>query len=201
MESRKLTRSVAVLAAATLVLGAFVAAPAEAKKKKKKTPPPCAAYVPGEQGAEAETVVVTDAATEEAPVEVALTAGPGAGAAGPYDETTSVFQNIQVDTAGSEAGLYVRFEFAANHDYDLYLNFADGSNAATSGDFNPAAGHDLGSGSPDGAWEAGSNYEMVKGIGTPDCEGYTAEAVSFLTTGGATTMKIWLGEIVAYPGG
>ena len=159
----------------------------------------CPAYVAGEEGAEAETSVVTDAATEEKPVVVELDAGLGLGSAGPYNETTSLFQNIQVDTASADRGLYVKFEFPNMHDYDLYLNYADGSTAANSGDFNAAAGHDLGSGSPDGAWEAGTNFESVLGIRTADCAGYTARMVSWLTNGGGVTLSMWLGDVVADP--
>ncbi|MFN2389478.1 MAG: hypothetical protein ABR575_07755, partial [Actinomycetota bacterium] len=49
------------------------------KPKKPKPPAGCAAYVPGEAGADAETTKVTDAATAEAPVEVELDTGPGVG--------------------------------------------------------------------------------------------------------------------------
>ena len=173
------------------------------KKPKKTTPPAeaeaCPAYVPGEEGAEAETTVVTDEATEEKPVVIELDAGPGLGSLGPYNETTSVYQNVQVDTSGADTGLYAKLEFQNFHDYDLYLNYADGSTAANSGDFNVAPGHDLGSGSPDGGWEAGTDYEMVMGIRTADCAGYTARMVSWLTNGGAMTLSLWLGDVVADP--
>ena len=164
----------------------------------------CPAYVPGEEGAEAETAVVTDAATEEAPLVIELEAPAGlandlgvpgiVGQPSVYDETASIFHNIQVDSAAADAGLYVRYEFPDHHDYDLYLNRADGSTAANSGDFNMAPGEGLGSGGPDGGWEAGTNYEQVMGVRTADCAGYTARLVSYLTTGGATTLKIWLGD-------
>jgi len=180
-------------------------------KKKPKPPaaPSCPAYVPGEEGAEAETAIVTDAATEEAPVVIELTAPAGggndlgipgiAGQPSVYDETASLFHNIQVDTAAADVGLYVRYEFADHHDYDLYLNRPDGSTAANSGDFNVAPGEGLGGGSPDGGWEAGTNYEQVMGVRTADCGGYTARLVSYLTTGGATTLKIWLGDATVDP--
>lgn len=177
-------------------------------KPGKPTPtvvPSCPAYVPGDEGKEAATTVVTDAATAEKPVEVDLTAGAGGGAMPiggtpvPYDETSSVYQNIQVDAADPSAGLYVRFEFPDRHDYDLYLNYPDGSTAANSGDANAAPGEGLGGGSPDGGWEAGSNYEQVMGIATADCAGYTARMVSFLTNGGAVKLKVWLGDVVAEP--
>jgi hypothetical protein len=165
----------------------------------------CVPYVPGEEGKEAKTTVVTDAATAEKPVEVDLTAGAGGGAMPlsgtpvPYDETSSLFQNVQVDSQSPSTGLYARFEFADHHDYDFYLNYPDGSTAANSGDFNIAPGAGAGGGSPDGAWEAGSNYEQVMGIETADCAGYTARMVSYLTTGGDVKLKLWLGDVVAPP--
>ena len=205
--SSKTLRKLAAVASATLVLGAFVAGPAEAKKKKPKPPPvpaACPAFTPGEEGAAAQTSVVTDAATAEAPVVVELTAAPGLGndlglADHAYDETTAVYQHVQVDTANPSAGLYARIDFSDHHDYDLYLNNAAGETAATSGEFNvlPEAG--AGSGAPEGAWAAGSSYESVLGINTPDCGGYTTKIVSFLTTGGNVTVSYWLGEVVAEP--
>lgn len=173
--------------------------------KPGKPKPPvasCAPYKPGEEGAEAETTIVTDAATEEKPVELDFDAPAGEAndlGLGVYDGTASLYQNIQVDTQSADTGLYVRYEFPDRHDYDLYLNYPDGSTAANSGDFNVAPGEGLGSGSPEGGWEAGSNYEQVMGIRTADCAGYTARLVSYLTTGGATKLKIWLGPVVADP--
>lgn len=178
--------------------------PGKPNKPGKPTAPSCPAYVPGEEGAEAETTIVTDAATAEKPIELDFTAPAGkandlveGGAV--YDGTASLYQNIQVDSAAADAGLYVRYEFPSYHDYDLYLNYPDGSTAANSGDFNAGAGRGLGGGSPKGGWEAGANYEQVMGIRTADCAGYTARLVSYLTNGGATKLKIWLGDVVADP--
>lgn len=204
MKGSRYIRSASVLASAALILGAFVA-PADAKKKKKpKTPPPppaCAPYTPGEQGAEAPTLVVTDAATAEAPAVVDLTAEAGLPSltvqGQQVGEKTALYHNIQVDTANPTAGLYLKIEFSDRHDYDLNLNYADGATAASSGDSNPSPGH--GAGSPEGAWEGGTNYESVLGINTPDCAGYTAEIVSFLATGGAVKVSAWLGEVRAEP--
>lgn len=207
MKASRYIRSASVLASAALILGAFVA-PADAKKKKKPKPPPppppaCAPYTPGDEGKEAATTVLTDAATAEAPVVVdfeAAAGGPSLALQGVQiiDETSSLYHNIQVDSANPNAGLYVKFEFSDRHDYDLYLNYADGSNAATSGDSNTAPG-EAGSGSPEGAWEGGTNYELLKGINTLDCAGYTARLVSYATTGGAAKLSMWLGEATAEP--
>ena len=207
MKASRYIRSASVLASAALILGAFVA-PADAKKKKKPKPPPpppaCAPYVPGESGAEAATTIVTDAATAEAPVVIDLTAEPGLPSTPTvngvgFDGTSSLYQNVQVDTANPSAGLYVKFEFPDRHDYDLDLEYADGSTAASSGDANAAPGNDLGSGSPEGAWEAGTNYESLNGINTPDCAGYTARMKAYTTNGGAVKLSLWLGEAVAEP--
>lgn len=169
--------------------------------KKPPAPAPCPAYVPGEQGAEATTSIVTDAATEEAPVVFEATAAAGGPnlAPAPVDETSNLFQNIQVDSANPEAGLYVKFEFPEFHDYDFQLKRADGSTAASSGDAQVAPGEGLGSGSPEGGWEAGTNYEMVMGIRSADCAGYTAQMIGFLTYGGDVKLSMWLGEIKADP--
>lgn len=176
--------------------------------KKPPKPPAvaeCPAYVPGEQGAEAETITVTDAATAEAPVVVEFDSGPGftrdiITGLNAYNETTSVYHNVQVDSAAAEAGLYARIEFPDHHDYDLFLNHADGSRAAASGGTNTAPGVlSCGDGCTDG-----SNFEQVEGVRTADCAGYTSQTMSFLSTGGATKLILWLGEPTfdaAAPGG
>lgn len=210
MKARGSIRTLSVVASAALILGAFVA-PADAKKKKKPKPPPappaCAPFTPGEAGAEAKTTVVTDTATAEAPVVVEFETEMGMAddlGLGEYDGTASVFQNIQVDSSNPSAGLYVKIEFADRNDYDLYLLTPAGETAANSGAFNgvpegatlPVA---VGGGAPEGGWAAGSNFESVTGINTPDCGGYTAQIKSYLTPGGTVTMSAWLGEALAEP--
>lgn len=178
---------------------------AKGKKKgacaRKKSPEPevpaapaaCPAYVPGEQGAEAQTSVVTETATEEAPLEVTIAAPAG----NPVSLPAS-FHNIQVDAPAAEAGLYVRYEFPVQDDHDIYLNYADGSEAAHAAGFNPAPfipnngvfwtdGTGAGGHSEQGA-------EVLDGIRTADCSGYTLQMDSFLTQGGDMTLKLWLGE-------
>lgn len=170
-------------------------------KGKKKgacpapTPPPapsCAAYVPGEQGAAAETTVVTDAATEEAPLEVTITAPPGV----PEVALGHVFHNLQVDAAAADAGLYVRYEFPVYEDHDIYLNYSDGSEAAHAGGFNPAP-VPVALGCCDGTGTGGHSEqgaEVLDGVRTADCGGYTLDMASFMSEGGDMTLKLWLGE-------
>jgi hypothetical protein len=173
------------------------------KKSKKPKPPAaakCEAYTPGEEGKDAPLTVVTDAATEEAPVEVLIEQGPGLFPAASSD----AFGNIQVDTGGAEAGLYIAYEFPVYEDHDLYLNYADGSEAARAAGFNQFP---FVPGETDGTGNGGHSEqgaEMIDGLRTPDCAGYTARFNSFIGEGGEYTVKLWLGEIQndpAAPGG
>ncbi len=158
-------------------------------------PAGCPTYTPGKDGAEAKTSVVTDVSTADKPLEVKITSPQGLGQAGPVNNTRSVYYNVQVDSAAAEAGLYVRHQFQDRHDYDLYLYYSSGKEAAHAGGFNPvplvpAFGLD---GRGNGGHSA-SNYEQLDGVKTPDCGGYTIKMTSYLTTGGETTLKLWLGE-------
>jgi len=169
-------------------------------KKTAKPAASCAPYTPGEEGAEAETSVLTEAATEENPVVVEYEAemgGPTSPFVDAFDLRSFLFHNVQVDSASPDTGLYVRTEFTDGHDYDLALFHGDGTEAASSGESQPEPG--LGAGSPEGAWEGGSNYEMLKGIRTADCAGYTARVAGYLTSGGPVTISMWLGPVVADP--
>ncbi len=165
------------------------------KKKKKPSPPvlACAPYEPGEQGAEAETTVVTDAATEEAPVEVEIDAPMGLPEQDAEFGDAHVVHNIQVDSSNSEAGLYVRYEFQERRDYDLFLNYASGGEAARAAGFNTAPEGPL-----DGTGNGGhseTNAEQIDGLRSPDCQGYTARLSTYLGEGGSLVLKLWLGEI------
>jgi hypothetical protein len=164
------------------------------KKKKKKGKSGCPAMTPHEKGAEAETTVVTEEATEEKPIEVPITAPQGL-----FPATTGdVYHNIQVDTSGGEKGLFVRYEFPEYEDLDLYLYEAGNDEAvAQAAGFNQAP---FVPGETDGTGNGGHSEmgaEQVDGHPSADCAGFTAEMHSFLTEGGEYTLKIWLGE----PGG
>lgn len=162
--------------------------PDKGNKPKPPAAPSCPPYVPGEQGAEAATSIVTAAATEEKPLEVTITAPPGV----PEVSLGKVFQNIQVDTAGAEAGLYVRYEFPVFEDHDLYLNYADGSEAARAAGFNPTPVAVFDGTGDGGHSEQGA--EMLDGIRSADCAGYTLDMSSFASEGGEMTLLLWLGE-------
>ncbi|MFP5351219.1 MAG: hypothetical protein ACLGIB_01475 [Actinomycetota bacterium] len=201
MKSRSI-RTLAVLASAGLIVGAFAAGPADAAKKKKKKPPVCAPLATHDKAKEAELVKVTDAATAEAPIEVALETGPGLGLGRPGstlgpvpigDRVSEAFVNVQVDSAAPSAGLYATIEFNQAFDYDLYLDDATGTEVAHSaGFFNQsstagAAGH------------SAPGSENIEGLETADCGGYAADVVGSITPGGEVTLKLWLGEIQAAP--
>jgi hypothetical protein len=187
---KKSIRTVAVLASAALVLGAFVAAPAEAKRK-------CRPYKPGALGAEAEITKVTDAATEEAPIEVEISTAPGAGftnaddPAGDTGATSHAFHNVQVDSKAASAALYVRVEFLPAFDYDLYLRASFGGSVAYEADFNQAAGAGLG-GNQGGHAEQGAS--QIDGFVARDCDGFTVDVASSSTPGGAVAMTLWLAK-------
>ena len=202
MRNGRIIRSLAVVALASLVMGAFMAAPADAKKKKPKG---CTAYVPGENGADAPITVVTDAATEEAPVEVTVATAEGLGfssADGPSGDQghlTHAYANVQVDSAAKDAGLYVRVEFPETFDYDGFLRTSDGTAVAYSAGFNQGmtpAGDPSGLGL-DGTGHGGHSEmgaEQIDGYLATDCDGFTYDIVSAGTPGGDVTVKYWLGE-------
>ena len=156
----------------------------------------CAAYVPGEEGAEAETFKVTDAATAEAPLEFTIEQAMGQGGdlgVGVYDGSAHTFRNLQVDSEGNEAGLYIRYEFPVYEDHDLYVNYADGSEAAHVGGFNAAPVSIFDGTGAGGHSEQGA--EQIDGLRTADCGGYTIDFSNYLGEGGEYTVKVWLGEI------
>jgi hypothetical protein len=177
------------------------------KKGCRPAPPPAAAacppYVPGTNGAKAELVTVTDAATKDSPVVVEFEAGRGLALAPvlgvPFpDLTAHNYHNIQVDSANPETGLYVRLEFPQRHDYDLYLQYPDGTEADHSGDASATPEspvHSCGGTS----CSSDATHEQISGIATPDCGGWTTDSVAYLTPGGKITMKVWLGEVLADP--
>ena len=190
-------RGIAIVASAALVLGAFVAGPAEAakkKKKKKKKPAACAPYVPGEKGAKAPITVVTDAATADKPVviEHATEAGLGfsseEGEGNPDEEfTTHSYTNVQVDSAASSASLNVLLEFTPTWDYDLWLRDSSHAPVAYSAGFGPLT---------QGSDEAHSDFgsESVTGVVASDCGGFTVDVASAGSPGGDVTISYWLGE-------
>lgn len=196
--SKKTLGTFAVVAAISLVAAAFLAAPAQAKKKKKK-PPPCPAYVPGDLGADAETTVVTDEATEEAPIELTIATEPGLGftsttPGGDQGPTSHVYHNLQVDPKAASAGLFARLEYGIEWDYDIFLRLADGTAVAYEADFNPVPGTGLGGGETSHAEEGAG---QIDGALANDCDGFTFDIASAITPGGDVTLKLWLGE----PGG
>ena len=193
MRSRSI-RTLAVLASAGLLVGAFAAVPAEAAKKKKK-PPACAPLETHDKAKEAELVKVTDAATAEAPIEVEVETGPGVGSGRPGsptgDHASEAFVNVQVDSAAPATGLYVTVEFTPLWDYDLYLDDSTGTEVAHSAGF-------LNQSFTEGAaGESAVGSENIYGIETSDCGGYAVDIVGATTPGETVTLKLHLGEVQA----
>ena len=176
--------------------------------KGKKAPKPgkpsdsCAAFTPGEAGAEAKTLVVSDAATEAKPLEEALTFD----SAIPLESSSTNYVNLQVDSAASTAGLYAYIEFTPRNDYDLNLLHPDGSYAAQSHGFNPlieindvelpligffsSTGH---------GGESTASSEKLVGIKTDDCGGWTLDVTNYAGPGEEVTLQLWLGEAKTDP--
>ncbi|HJR45921.1 MAG TPA: hypothetical protein VJ927_09990 [Actinomycetota bacterium] len=184
----------------------------------KKAPKPgkpsaqCAPFTPGEAGADKPTVVLTDAATEAAPVEQKVTVDASAADAAPVTEAYAVIPpahdafNIQVDSAAAESGLYALVEFEDRNDIDMNLLHPDGSYAAQSRGFNtlvelvnmefPVFGPIFTSGH---GGETTASSEKLVGIRTSDCGGWTLDVANYLGMGGELTVKLWLGEAVTDP--
>jgi len=192
MKSPRILRATAVVGAAALILGAFVAGPADAKKKKKvKKPVVCAAYTPAEEGAGAPISLVTDAATADAPVTVAVAAEPGLGVGGLAEQGIAhTYVNVQVDSAATATALNIRLEMPEHEDYDLAVLNPDGSQAAAAQGFNPepAVYNDNTNG---GHTEVGA--EVIDALPTNDCQGYTLDISTASGMGGELTVKYWLG--------
>ena len=204
MRSPRFIRTAAVVGLSALVVGAFFAAPADAKKKKK--PAPCSAFAPGELGTDKPTVVVTDTATEAAPLIQKVTLPESAADAdlvgtGAIAPGSDIF-NVQVDSKAKEAGLHILFEFPERRDYDLNMYHDDGSYAARSHGFQPILGTPAEEtfGNLSGhAGESTTASEHIVGVATADCGGWTVESQNWLGEGGEFEIKIWLGEVVNDP--
>ncbi|MDQ3962576.1 MAG: hypothetical protein M3277_01460 [Actinomycetota bacterium] len=167
--------------------------------------PACPAYVPGEMGAEAETTVVTDDATEEKPIEIDVPLGLATGTVG-SDRRTRAQHNVQIDSKLAEAGFYARLESPAGDDPDLYVYYASGKQAAVAGGFNPllAAGplpnptNHATINSLNGRGTGGHSEftaEQIDGLRSPDCQGWTLDLVNWGGRGGTYKLKLWVGEI------
>lgn len=171
----------------------------------KKSPKPgkpsgaCAPFTPGEAGADKPTITLTDAATEEKPLEQTVTLDPSVAdldlvGAGVPPASHDAF-NIQVDSSAASAGLYVLLEFPARHDYDLNLLHPDGSYAARSRSFNPVLGTPAEMFSEPGhGGEGTEGSEKLVGIKTGDCGGWTLDVANYLGMGGEFSVKLWLDE-------
>ena len=187
MKSSRISRALAVIATASLMVGVVAAVPAEAAKKKKKG---CAAYVPGEAGKGQPVTKVTNKATADKPASVEVDLGPGVGIGrDPEGEGAHVshgYTNLQVDTKAPGANLFVQIAWdVAVWDYDVYLDMADGTEVANSAGFGPYT-----SGSEYAA--SGVGTETITAFPVADCSGFTVDVVGATTPGGAVTVNYWV---------
>ncbi|HEV2756683.1 MAG TPA: hypothetical protein VG318_13015 [Actinomycetota bacterium] len=191
----------ALVLTGALVAAGVVAGPAGAAKK-------CKPMTPAEAGADKPTIVVTDAATAEAPLVQTVTLEPSIADArlvsnipeeGPLAASRDYF-NVQVDTKLKSAGLYVTFEFDEHHDYDLWAYFSDGTGAASSHGFQPGLATPFANTDSNHGGESTSSSESLVGIITKDCGGYTIETSNYLGVGGEFEVKVWLGAGEILPG-
>jgi hypothetical protein len=195
-------RSLHVLVAIALVGGlvAGSAVDAGAKRRRAKKAKACARYKPGEQGKGFKTTVVTDRATKKKPIEVGLPIEAGAGTIEPFGGSevgriSHVFHNVLVDSGSKTKGLWVRLEFAANRDYDLFLNNADGTTVAKAAGFNPhTEGSPLAYNDTSMGGHTEATAEQLDGIKSADCRGYTVDAAAATGPGEILTLKLWLGK-------
>jgi hypothetical protein len=171
------------------------------KGGKKKKAAQCKTFQAGELGAEADTIKVTDKATEKKPVEQTVTLDASLADFVVVQEPSRAYFNVQVDSKKPKVGLYALFEFPTRRDYDVELLHPDGSYAARSHDFNPlqeTPAGDLGANEGHGG-ESTASTEKLVGIATRDCGGWTVEAVNWLGEGGEFPIKVWLGPVEHEP--
>lgn len=202
----KTIRTIAVLASASLLLGALVAGPADAKKKKRKPKPPsCPTATYAEPASpsvsrpepDATTVAVTDAATAEAPIVIEFEHGAAlweTASQTPIQEDTKWFP-IQVDSASPTKGLFVRLDWAipSLSDMDLYVwDGASGEQAAVSGATNAVPTN-----APLVAETGAMGYESISGFPVGDCSNFLVESRAFMTAGESMTLTLWLGDPAA----
>lgn len=199
-------RTLSVVASAALVVGAFMAGPADAKKKKKKKPAPagCPAYVPSEWSTDIPVTMVKDEHTADAPLEIEVPTEAGVGlsdSGSPENSQTShaahAFLNVQVDSVNPEVGLYGTVEFTPTWDYDLFFRGNDGVGIAYSAGTAPAGPFGL-DGTGHGG-HSGVGSENIDGLATPDCTGYLVDVVTSIGPGEDVTLKLWLGEPAYVP--
>ena len=148
-------------------------------------------------------VAVTDKATEDAPVEIAYSHGPGiadqsigANTTGDPQSTMLVedarFFNFQVTSRAKAAVVNMRIEWGgpSPSDIDLRMFGQSGVEIDYSAGFNPAGGE---------AYRAtiggddDNGMEQLVGVVMPRCSGFTVESRPAWSPGeDAVTLKVWL---------
>lgn len=195
MKSRSV-RTLAVLASAGLLVGAFAVGPADAAKKKKKfSCAPATAAAPSEghssnadEAAEAPVVNVTAAASEEKPLVTEFEHGPALSEAGAEDTKYFAYQVVS-KTPGQ--GLYIKIEWPGTEsDIDLYMYDEGGTEVARSAAYNPLPIP----GVTDAGGNGGQGFESIPGFPADPCAPYTIESQAYATPGENMKISVWLGE-------
>ena len=206
MQARKSIKVAGVVTSAALVLGSFVAGPADAGKRKR-----CKKFKPAVPISDAETrkqapssklFKVKDKHTAKKPLVIKYSHGPAAwfitdpvDAEGqrPIIEDTKWYR-LLVDSKKRNVGLYVRQQWSNTpvSDMDVYLYDKFGSQVAVGGDFNQVDGVE---GNPLDSGTGGPGYEQISGMGAEDCSGYVVESRAFTSPGEDMQLKVWLGKI------
>ncbi len=195
-------RSLGVVAAAALLVGAFVATPAEAAKKKKKKPKGCPAvtFVEPESPSTSKTevpggevVTVTDAHTAEAPLVIEFEHGPALwdwAHQEPIIEDTKWF-NIQLDSAAAAANVNIRLEWPIPSPSDIDLFAWD---AITGAELNHSGAANIAPVNVPVIGETGGmGWESISDLALTDCSGFSVESRAFWSAGESNmALKLWV---------
>lgn len=147
------------------------------------------------EGVEGPSTRVTDAATEEKPIEISFTHGPAVGALLVRNLADLKNFPIQVVTKKRLVGLHARLEWGTPSvdEIDLILRSTSGDYLAADDGTNvplPLDDDDY----PEEAGLSGMGYEYIAGYATSTCAPYVVQSEALRSAGRDVTLKLWLGE-------
>lgn len=158
---------------------------------------PCSPYRPGELGAGAPTLKLTEENGYFNPRTVVFDQPGGVKTGLPTDEATGAdtYFNIQVEPSSSQTGLWALLEFEERRDYDLILFDRKGNEIASSRGFNVAHEEAPMLSAESQGGESTNTSETLTGIRSSRCAGYTLNVSSAAADGGEVSLRLWLGPI------